>query len=164
MTLIIKALAFVMSQATKSTLRSIRPLMKWTLRESRSSFAMTSFALCFRQAVRAFSSSGRSERLPLSTSVNSPTSYVYAAVAQEERRMISDRTSRPRGGVKLGGPRLLAINERRQGRPRASRAIAPIFSELTGMSARAVAAELNAREVETPSGAHDGQTTRRRCP
>src|ERR1700738_3945261 len=42
---------------------------------NRSSFAMTSFALCFRQAVRAFSSSGRSERLPLSTSVNSPTSF-----------------------------------------------------------------------------------------
>ena len=33
------------------------------------------------------------------------------------------------------------------------RAIAPILSELTGMSARAVAAELNARQIETPSGA-----------
>src|SRR5580704_2726106 len=69
-----KALALGMSQATKSTLRSIRPLMKWTLRESRSSFAMTSLALCFRHAARAFSSSGRSERLPDSTSVNSPIS------------------------------------------------------------------------------------------
>jgi hypothetical protein len=34
-----------------------------------------------------------------------------------------------------------------------ARAIAPILSKLTGMSARAVAAELNARQVETPSGA-----------
>jgi hypothetical protein len=34
-----------------------------------------------------------------------------------------------------------------------ARAIAPIPSELAGMSARAVAAELNARQVETPSGA-----------
>jgi Recombinase len=34
-----------------------------------------------------------------------------------------------------------------------ARAIAPILSELTGMSAHAVAAKLNARQVETPSGA-----------
>lgn len=33
-----------------------------------------------------------------------------------------------------------------------TRAIALILSELAGMSARAVAAELNARQVETPSG------------
>jgi len=34
-----------------------------------------------------------------------------------------------------------------------ARAIAPVLSELGGMSARAAAAELNARQVETPSGA-----------
>ena len=85
---------------------------------------------------------------------------VYAAVAQVERRMISDRTKAGLGaakarGVKLGGPRRLpAINETRQaGALERARAIAPILSELAGMSARSVAAELNARQVETPSGA-----------
>jgi DNA invertase Pin-like site-specific DNA recombinase len=84
---------------------------------------------------------------------------VYAAVAQEERRMISDRTkaglaAAKARGVKLGGPRLPAINETRQADAlKRARAIAPILSELTGISARAVAAELNARQVETPSGA-----------
>jgi len=56
--------------------------------------------------------------------------------------------------VKLGGPRLRAINEKRRVDSLArARAIAPILSELVGMSARAAAAELNARQVETPSGA-----------
>ena len=84
---------------------------------------------------------------------------IYAAVAQEERRMISDRTkaglaAAKAPGVKLGGPRLPAINETRQAAAlKRARAIAPILSELAGMSARSVAAELNARQVETPSGA-----------
>ena len=34
-----------------------------------------------------------------------------------------------------------------------ARAIAPILSELASMSARTAAAELNARKIETPSGA-----------
>jgi DNA invertase Pin-like site-specific DNA recombinase len=70
---------------------------------------------------------------------------VYAAVAQEERRMISDRTkaglaAAKARGVKLGGPRLPAINKARQADAlERARVIAPILSELTGMSARAVA-------------------------
>jgi hypothetical protein len=51
--LITKALALGMSRATKSTLRSIRPLMKGTLREP-VSFAMTSLAFCFRQPLQGF--------------------------------------------------------------------------------------------------------------
>ena len=84
---------------------------------------------------------------------------VYAAVAQEERRMISDRTkaglrAAMARGVVLGGPALSAINSARQeaaaGR---ANAIAPVFAELAGLSAHAIAAELNARQIATPTGA-----------
>jgi len=92
---------------------------------------------------------------------NRLTIHVLAAVAEHEREMISDRTNNKAGlaaakarGVKLGGPRLPAINEtRRVDSVARARAIAPILSELAGMSARAAAAELNARQVETPSRA-----------
>lgn len=84
---------------------------------------------------------------------------IYAAVAQEERRMISERTkaglraARERGVV-LGGPKLASINSMRQ-QAAVSRAqvIAPVLTELAGLSARAAAAELNARQVPTPTGA-----------
>jgi DNA invertase Pin-like site-specific DNA recombinase len=83
---------------------------------------------------------------------------VYAAVAQEERRMISERTkaglaaARERG-VKLGGPRLPELNEMRRADSVArARAIAPVIEELAGMSAHAAAAEMNARKIATPSG------------
>jgi DNA invertase Pin-like site-specific DNA recombinase len=84
---------------------------------------------------------------------------IYAAVAQEERRMISERTkaglqaARARG-VKLGGPRLPEINEMQRAHATArAQAIAPVLAELAGMSARAAAAELNACGIETPTGA-----------
>jgi len=84
---------------------------------------------------------------------------IYAAVAQEERRMISDRTkaglaaARARGVV-LGSPKLPEINGVRQADATArAQAIAPVLAELAGMSARAAAAELNDRGVETPTGA-----------
>src|SRR5262245_21959259 len=58
---------------------------------------------------------------------------VYAAVAQEERRMISERTkaglaAAKARGVKLGGPALSALNETRQADAAArARAIAPVL-------------------------------------
>jgi DNA invertase Pin-like site-specific DNA recombinase len=80
---------------------------------------------------------------------------IYAAVAQKERRMISERTkaglaaARARG-VKLGGE----INgTRRADAVARAQAIAPILAELAGLSSRAAAAQLNARGVETPTGA-----------
>jgi DNA invertase Pin-like site-specific DNA recombinase len=83
---------------------------------------------------------------------------IYAAVAQEERRMISERTkaglaaARSRGVV-LGGPRLAEINETQRADAAArAQAIAPVLAELAGMSANAAAIELNARGVATPTG------------
>ena len=60
-----------------------------------------------------------------------------------------------RGVSSSAARRLPAINGTRQARAlERARAIAPILSELAGMSARSVGwAELNARQVETPSGA-----------
>jgi DNA invertase Pin-like site-specific DNA recombinase len=90
---------------------------------------------------------------------NRLTLHVLAAVAEHEREMIAQRTkaglaaARERG-VKLGGPRLPAINETRQVDAAArAQAIAPVLAELVGMSSRAVAAELNRRKIETPTGA-----------
>jgi DNA invertase Pin-like site-specific DNA recombinase len=82
--------------------------------------AITSFALCFLQAVsrNVHFISGLMERKIDFVACDMPSANafminIYAAVAQEERRMIS----------------------------------------VAGMSARAVAAELNARGIETPTGA-----------
>jgi hypothetical protein len=61
------------STATNGTFASIRPAMKLTLRPNRSSFAITSVAFFALQAARACASTGRSFRLPDSTSTNSPS-------------------------------------------------------------------------------------------
>jgi DNA invertase Pin-like site-specific DNA recombinase len=81
---------------------------------------------------------------------------VYAAVAQEERRMISDRTkaglaaARARGVV-LGNPKLAADN--RAAAIERAEALSPVLRELAGLSARAAAAEFNKRGIATPTGA-----------
>ena len=55
--------------------------------------------------------------------------------------------------MKLGGPKLPAINEtQRAAALERTRAIAPVLAELAGMSAHAAARELNVRGVATPTG------------
>jgi hypothetical protein len=57
-------------------------------------------------------------------------------------------------GLKLGGPKLPAINEtRRTSALERTKAIAPVIAELAGLSAHAAARELNVRGVATASGA-----------
>jgi DNA invertase Pin-like site-specific DNA recombinase len=83
--------------------------------------------------------------------------HLYAALAEKERRLISQRTkdalaAKKAQGVKLGGLNAKGIANRDEAKARAE-ALRPIFVELAGKSSRAIAAELNARNVATPNGA-----------
>jgi DNA invertase Pin-like site-specific DNA recombinase len=80
---------------------------------------------------------------------------LYAALAEKERALISQRTkdglaaARARG-VQLGNATLAATNrDAAAGRADALRAV---FEELAGMSTRKAAGVLNARGVATPTG------------
>jgi DNA invertase Pin-like site-specific DNA recombinase len=92
----------------------------------------------------------------LGPSVDPFTLHIYAALAQQERRMISDRTrvglaAAKARGVVLGNAKLAADN--RDAAAERAEALGPILAELASLSARATAAELNNRAVPTPTGA-----------
>ena len=91
---------------------SIRPLMKWTLRASRSSLAISSTALCLRQASRAAASCGRSFLRPLSISikrsrVSSPCpcrkTFTACCWAASPRPLWPWRLGWRRGNMRYGG-------------------------------------------------------------
>jgi DNA invertase Pin-like site-specific DNA recombinase len=78
--------------------------------------------------------------------------HLYAALAEKERAMISRRTkdalaAKKAQGVKLGGLNAKGIQNRDQAKERAEQ-LRPIFSELAGRSARAIATALNERKIE----------------
>jgi DNA invertase Pin-like site-specific DNA recombinase len=82
--------------------------------------------------------------------------HLYAALAEKERKLISERTKAAMKqakarGVRIGGLRSKGVELQQQAQERAD-ALRPIFTELAGKSARAIAAELNERQVPTPSG------------
>ena len=82
--------------------------------------------------------------------------HLYAALAEKERRLISQRTrdalaAAKARGVKLGGLNAKGIRNREEARGRAE-ALRPLLAELAGRSARAIAAELNGRGIATPNG------------
>jgi len=81
--------------------------------------------------------------------------HIYAAMAEQERRMISERTraglqAARRRGVKLGNPTIGRENKRAA--EQRAKALRPILKSLEGQSARSIAAELNKRKIETPRG------------
>jgi DNA invertase Pin-like site-specific DNA recombinase len=81
--------------------------------------------------------------------------HIYAALAQEERRMISERTraglaAAKERGVVLGNPKLGESN--RIAAAARAESLKPVLTELNQLSARQVAEELNRRGVETPAG------------
>jgi DNA invertase Pin-like site-specific DNA recombinase len=82
--------------------------------------------------------------------------HLYAAIAEKERRVISQRTrdalaAKKAQGIKLGGLRQKGREMRQDALERAE-ALRPLLTELTGQSDRAIAAALNERGIETPAG------------
>jgi DNA invertase Pin-like site-specific DNA recombinase len=82
--------------------------------------------------------------------------HIYAALAEKARRYISQTTSaalqaKKAQGAKLGGLNAGGIKKRDEALQRAEQ-LRPVFAELAGMSARAIAAALNERKVQTPAG------------
>jgi DNA invertase Pin-like site-specific DNA recombinase len=82
--------------------------------------------------------------------------HIYAALAEKERRLISERTKAGLAAAKARGVKLGGANEQseiaaRQARERAER-LRPIFAELAELSAHKIAYELNRRGIETPKG------------
>jgi DNA invertase Pin-like site-specific DNA recombinase len=83
--------------------------------------------------------------------------HLYAALAEKERRMISVRTKDALAAAKARGKQLGGLREygRELQEAAVERAMAlkPVLTELSELSARAAAAELNRRKVVTPTGA-----------
>jgi DNA invertase Pin-like site-specific DNA recombinase len=82
--------------------------------------------------------------------------HLYAALAEKERRMISQRTKDALASLKAQGKKLGGLRPKTALRMQAADARAeglrPVFAELAHLSANAQARELNARGIATPSG------------
>jgi len=82
--------------------------------------------------------------------------HIYAALAEKERAMISRRTkdaleAAKARGVALGGHREQSEINRAAAAERAN-GLRSVFAELSGLSARATAEELNRRGISTATG------------
>ena len=143
--------------------RAKRPQLKAALKAAKQHKAPVAVAKLDRLSRDvAFISGLMSQRVSfivtaLGKDVDPFTLHIYAALAEQERRMISQRTSAGLAaakarGVRLGNPALAAKNA--ADAAERDKALRPVLAELEskGMSANAIATELNARKVPTPRG------------
>lgn len=109
----------------------------------------------------AFISALMAKRVPfvtveLGTQADPFLLHIYAALAEQERRMISQRT---KAALKAAKERGVTLGSKRFGERNAKAAkdralkLRPVLFELAELSATAIAAELNKRKVATPTGA-----------
>jgi DNA invertase Pin-like site-specific DNA recombinase len=82
--------------------------------------------------------------------------HIYAALAEKERRLISQRTkdalaAAKARGVRVGGLRSKGEEYQREAAQRAE-SLRAVFEELSGLSARKAAEELNRRGITTAEG------------
>jgi DNA invertase Pin-like site-specific DNA recombinase len=92
----------------------------------------------------------------LGPEVDSFMLHIYAAVAEKERKLISERTkaalsAKKAQGVKLGGSTWKSA-ENQQAAIERAKSLKPHLDDLAGMSLREQARELNERKIATPSG------------
>src|ERR1700749_3487280 len=80
--------------------------------------------------------------------------HIYAALAEKERRMISERTKQALASARANGKQLGGLRDHgREAKAAAvehANALAPLFEELAGKSAREIAHILNDANVATP--------------
>jgi DNA invertase Pin-like site-specific DNA recombinase len=89
--------------------------------------------------------------------------HLFAALAQKERALISQRTKEglkaaKRRGLTLGGWNAGSEKAQREARALAEK-MRPVMTELTGLSARHTAAELNKRGIKSATGGTWSATT-----